>query len=44
MTDLNATLLSTLSSPAVRRIAPDRPWLWLELGFRDMSEIGRAHV
>ncbi|MFC7332150.1 DUF2189 domain-containing protein [Rhodocista pekingensis] len=37
MTDLNATLLSTSSSPAVRRIAPDRPWLWLELGFRDMS-------
>ncbi len=44
MTDLHATPVFAPFSPAVRRIAPDSPWIWLQKGFADFSASWRVSL
>lgn len=37
MTDVKAVPVFATPSPEVRQIAADRPWIWLQSGFRDMT-------
>ncbi|MFM2041726.1 MAG: hypothetical protein RLY86_302 [Pseudomonadota bacterium] len=44
MTDVNAVPVFSTPSPSVRRIAPDRPWGWLQAGYRDLTAAWRVSL
>jgi len=44
MTDVHAVPVFSTPSPQVRRIAPDRPWAWLQLGYRDLVASWRVSL
>ncbi|WP_119678268.1 DUF2189 domain-containing protein [Indioceanicola profundi] len=44
MTDIHAQADLTAPLPRVRRIAPDRPWAWLQAGMRDLTAAWRVSL